>query len=307
VSKVSDLDTVAQSSAAAAAVALPCDSDPSHTATVWCASCESNWCDACDERVHAATRCEQHARTTLATGATRKNRHGHAADEEEPEQPKTKFVVKSSPVSPRAASDHSSPHSAQAVSGPPDQRSKFVVGKFAQPAPAAAAPEVEHRPGSDTLASGTTVGALRIQHTDGPALSHITEDHLGRLGAPELEALWYRFDKDRNNVLGRGEVQQLAEEVIERVVQLVKDDLSRQHPNMTPREIDERAEEEKWFVLPGRNRKETVAEMKRRLSEALDLNKDGRITRQEYTLCWNKFAKSVFVLEEKGEIACAIM
>jgi len=96
---------------------------------------------------------------------------------------------------------------------------------------------------------------------------------------------------------------------VARLIQLVRDDLLRERPELQhdPARLDALVEKEKLFVLPGKNAKQSQQELARQLAETLDINGDGRVSMQEYLMQWNEFASDVFQLKKDGAIACSIM
>lgn len=308
---------------------VTCDSNHAHPATVWCRACETNLCDEDDARIHAlGGKHEHHLRTVLATGEPRKHTKHEAggAPPHQPTEPTGKFVIRENPA-PSKPSDHpahphhhgddspahaqaGSPHHAAASPGSAE-KAKYTVAQFHPPpsnnhassgassaSPAgSAAPHVSSHGASD-----------RVQRsTSGTSLNQITQAQLSALSGPELDALWKRYDKNMDGVLQRAEVKALADDVIHRVIQLVKEDLQRQHPDISAADLHERVEEEKLFRLPGKSEAETAHEMKRRLAKTLDLNQDGKITKTEYVMQWNAFADGVFTEQKTGELGCSIM
>lgn len=227
------------SSPAAVASAPACDSDASHDATVWCAQCEQRFCSSCDVAAHqpGPARKHQHQRSTL------KGSSGGAA--------KSKFVLKST-AAPAAGS------SADA-SADDDASRMFQVGKFAHAegtngGGGGSTHHIDTAPSKDAADMDTSVG-LRLKHAKkGAVLNALGEDELSRMNRYELELLWHKYDKDKNLVLNREELKALAADVIARVLKLIEDDLVKHNPGLTPQQIEEQIEEEKAFVLPGKNR-----------------------------------------------------
>jgi len=268
---------------------IACDGDGAHEAAAfWCAACEENLCPACDAAAHQQPQTQGHKRTPLG-GASQPASDGMSS----PNQRKQgKFVVTSAPA---GSADNSGSAAPQPASSPPAgsaelRKSRFTVGKFDNSAGA----------GDKSPRAGA-----------GPAvhLSGVGESELARMTRGELEQLWQRYDKDKNGVLSRNELKSLAADVVARLIQLVRDDLLRERPELQhdPARLDALVEKEKLFVLPGKNAKQSQQELARQLAETLDINGDGRVSMQEYLMQWNEFASDVFQLKKDGAIACSIM
>jgi hypothetical protein len=90
---------------------------------------------------------------------------------------------------------------------------------------------------------------------------------------------------------------------------LLREDIARSSGpgTLSEQELDELVAREKFFVLPGKDIKQSQAEMTRMLAESLDINGDGRVSQLEYFAQWNEFASDVFQLKKDGAIACSIM
>lgn len=295
-----------QSAAAPKGLTVPlCDSNAAHgAAAVWCASCEENLCASCDSNAHPAASSkpqQQHRRTPLNGSAA-----AGGAD-----KPKSKFVVREAASTPAqraaAAQSQGANGSSGSASGPdgaalPGAR-QFKVGAFSESGEDAAAAGGGSRPGSadapkrpalqhkgsvpDMAASAGARVKQSSTKVPGGALSALDDDELSRMSRLELDQLWKKYDKDANGTLGRSELRRLAEDVIARLLQLVRDDLIRCNPDLPADELDEKVERERLFVLPGRNMKESQKEMTRMLQGTLDVNGDGKVTKIEYFAQWN--------------------
>ena len=271
-----------------------CDSNAAHgAAAVWCASCEENLCASCDSNAHPAASSkpqQQHRRTPI---------NGAAAGAD---KPKSKFVVHEAASTPaqRAAAAQSQGNNGSSGGSSsaalPGAR-QFTVGAFSD------SPEDGNRPGSADAAKRPTLhhtgsvpdmaasAGARVKQSStkvpGGALSALDDDELSRMSRLELDQLWQKYDRDGNGSLGRSELRRLAEDVIARLIQLVRDDLIRCNPDLPPDQLDEKVERERLFVLPGRNMKESQKEMTRMLQATLDVNGDGKVTKIEYFAQWN--------------------
>lgn len=111
--------------AAVTDVSTVCDIDASHSAAVWCSSCETNLCEACDAASHADVAASSHTRTLLATGAVR---GGPSAGSVAPGEKKGKFMVRSQPT----ASEGSGVSTGETSTPVAALRSKFRVAKFVE-------------------------------------------------------------------------------------------------------------------------------------------------------------------------------
>ena len=298
-----------------------CDTSPSHDpAVVFCSQCEEHYCAACDLAVHphAPAHKHEHRRTRLSGGRRANNNKGEGAEEEkENAEPKPKFVLPPQTDQRHAADAHSDAAAAQPAESSSsgvvvlNGARQFKVAQFASsggppPAAVAAADSSSAAAAADPAAAphphprhsalmdinpdlNSSVGT-RLRH--GPSAGHAILNTLGaselaHMNRYELEMLWHRYDADRKLVLGRREIALLTQDVITRLLKLVRDDLVAKHPHMSEQQIDEALENEKFLVLPGKNQKETRKEMTRMLQRTLDINHDGKISKEEYLAQWN--------------------
>lgn len=119
--------------------------------------------------------------------------------------------------------------------------------------------------------------------------------------------LWNVYDRNHSNSLNKSELKSLADDCIDRQMKLLEDDLALKNPHLSPEQLKEKLKEERVFLVEGKSEKESRAYMRQRLLETLDLNHDGKITKQEFLVHWNAFAQEVFQLQEQGAIECSIM
>ena len=219
-----------------------CDVDGSHDASLFCAQCEQNFCAACDASTHQP-------------GAAHKHQHHRTALKSTGNGAKSKFVLK-----PNTAADASAATAADGAASPADDNGaaspEFKVGKFVHVDGDAAAPSPSPPPvpPQEPVDMDSSVG-LRLKHAhNGALLNVLAESELSCMNRYELELLWHRYDKDKNLVLSREELKALAADVIARVEKLIEDDLVKHNPGLSPAQVQQKIEEEKAFVLPGKNR-----------------------------------------------------
>ena len=135
---------------------------------------------------------------------------------------------------------------------------------------------------------------------------------LNSLTADELISIFKHYDrKDAGHLTVRSpELERLARHVVERIETTFTDDYTRDMANANEAQIAAALERERVYLMPGagKDRERNERDMVQYMIKGLDLNKDGRITTQEFSIAWSECMAKLFVSRSsKGSKGCTIL
>ena len=150
----------------------------------------------------------------------------------------------------------------------------------------------------------TMTFGMRVKLAEQP---HLWAD--AAFAATNIVDVWEHYDADKDDKLGRHEVQTLASDLVDRYVSLYKDQLLVDQPALTPQELEKLLRKDIFpHMLPGESIVESKRIMAERLHYELDLDHDGTITKTEFFFGWKNISKQWLTLKPpKGGLSCIIL
>lgn len=134
----------------------------------------------------------------------------------------------------------------------------------------------------------------------------ISPDSVG-LSRLDIATIWEHYDKNKNGLLDHDEVEELADDIGDRIPSLYKQLARIDNPKLSDHALNEMFETDKEHVIPG-NRQFLINFLLRELPFNYPQNK--KIREHEFTARWNSVASMVFRglrNDTTGELGCTIL
>ena len=127
--------------------------------------------------------------------------------------------------------------------------------------------------------------------------------------ATNIVDVWEHYANPRTDEMGRHEMTELANDLVDRFVSMYRQQLIIERPALDEKAIQKAIQKDVFpHLLPG----ETVVEAKRtmidRLFRELDLDSDGKVTKTEFFFSWKNTSKAWLTFKTpKGGLSCVIL
>jgi hypothetical protein len=176
------------------------------------------------------------------------------------------------------------------------------------PPPVRAPPAVS--PLSLLLLQPTGSAFKRPQDTN--VLSDYSPADLGSLTADELMSIYKHYDrKDVGYLVAKSpDFERMARHVVTRIEAMFCDDYSRQMNTPPEAQVLMALERERVYLMPGAGKdvERNVKDMVVYMFKGMDINKDGRVTMQEFSIAWADVMAKLFVSRNaKSSKGCTIL
>jgi len=147
----------------------------------------------------------------------------------------------------------------------------------------------------------------------GNILNTLSAKELRTMSSDQIDLLWRQIDNDGNGRLSRQELAKLCIAIVARVSEILHETIRAQMPDASEATIEKAVAQERAFLLPrgycktshGNDidaEKMTAADWEKQmhvyLSNVLDINSDGTITKFEFSDTWGNVAEKVFKLDD---------
>ncbi len=134
--------------------------------------------------------------------------------------------------------------------------------------------------------------------------------HIGHLTLDELQRVWAHYDQDKDGFLAASELDHLATAAVIRVEarvrggieHLLREEWVREGKQVVEQEVESEVNKGLKEVFNA----EAVEQAKRDLLGALDVDQDGRVSKEEFFARWNKFATQFEQAEALDEMCVLI-
>lgn len=176
--------------------------------------------------------------------------------------------------------------------------------------------------GADGSGNGAAPGRSRLQLKQAfvPTGAHkrsaelnvlldIPTDHMAQLTPDEMNTIWKHYDRpDLGYMLAKSkEIDRFATHVVDRIEAMYRTDYRKKHPNAAPASVEAAVDKERPYLMPGggKDRIKNITDMRAFMFKGMDVNKDGKLTAQEFSTTWNTAFAKVFVTK-KSSVGCSI-
>lgn len=149
----------------------------------------------------------------------------------------------------------------------------------------------------------TLTFGMRVKLAETPAM---WADY--KLAETNIVDVWEHYDVNHDDILNRSEVPQLASDLVERFLMILREGIKAENPRLSDADVEKSVKKEVKQQLPGKDIPETKRIMTDRLIHELDVDHDGTITKTEFFFQWKQTSKTFLTIQKDNKpLSCTIL